>query len=298
MNFCYGLGLKRASNHRRGCLPTLPRSGGSKRGAAHSKLRLMPTFSQIRDRQHSVCRVSIAALLAFAGLWSVHVMAGPPFLTDDPEPVDYAHNEFYAFGTLDRTADGESIQAPAFEYNRGVFPDVQFHIVLSAARLIPAMGPGEWGTGDTEVGVKYRFVEETGDRPQIGIFPMVELPTGSAARGLGNGQAWYRLPLWIQKSWGSWTTYGGAGYTINRAPGMRNYPFAGWLLQKQLNASWILGAELFSQGADTQGGAGRTLLNAGGNYNFDPDFSLLLSAGHSIAGERHAIAYLGLYWTW
>lgn len=258
----------------------------------------MPTFSQIRDRHHSVRHISVAALLALAALWSVRAFAGPPFLTDDPEPVDYGHNEFYTFATLDRSAGGDAVSEPAFEYNRGIFPDVQFHIVLSGARLIPAMGPGKWGLGDTEIGIKYRFVQETADRPQIGTFPMIEVPTGSANRGLGNGQAWYRLPLWMQKSWGAWTTYGGAGYVINRAPGMRNYSFAGWLLQKQLDDSWTLGAELFSQGADTQDGAGRTLLNAGGYYNFDPDFSLLFSTGHSIAGERHAIAYLGLYWTW
>lgn len=258
----------------------------------------MPVFRHTRSKCRSISHLSLAASLVLTVLWSTPVMAGPPFLTDDPEPVDYGHNEFYVFSTLDRTSDGESLQVPAFEYNRGIFPDVQFHIVLSGARLIPAMGRGQWGMGDTEVGVKYRFVQESADRPQIGIFPMVELPTGSAARGLGNGQAWYRLPVWMQKSWGDWTTYGGAGYTINRAPGMRDYPFAGWLLQKQLNGSWTLGAELFSQGADTQGGAGRTLLDAGGYYNFDADFSLLFSAGHSIAGERHTLAYLGLYWTW
>ena len=30
-------------------------------------------------------------------------------------------------------------------------------------------------------------------------------------RGLGNGRAWCKIPLWIQKSWGPWTTYGGGG---------------------------------------------------------------------------------------
>jgi len=79
---------------------------------------------------------------------------------------------------------------------------------------------------------------------------------------------------------------------------MHSYRFAGWLVQKQLNDSWTLGGELFSQGSIMQGIAGSTLLNAGGYYNFDPDFSLLFSTDHSIAGASQTFGYLGLYWTW
>src|SRR6185312_13437673 len=56
------------------------------------------------------------------------VLAGPPFLTDDPAPVDYQHNEFYVFSILDHSGDETSTSGPAFEYNRGVIPNVQFHI--------------------------------------------------------------------------------------------------------------------------------------------------------------------------
>lgn len=235
--------------------------------------------------------VRLAALVLY--LLPAAALAGPPFLTDDPEPVDYQHNEFYVFSTLDRVDGAQFVQAPAIEYNRGVLPDLQFHIVVSGLRLIP----GAFGLNDTELGLKYRFVQETADRPQIGVFPMVELPTGSAARG-GNGQAWYKLPLWLQKSWGDWTSYGGAGYAINHAPGMHNYFFGGWLVQKQLNDSWTLGGELFSQSQGTVGGPGFTLFNAGGYYNFTPDFCLLFTVGHTLAGSSNAVAYVGLYWTW
>lgn len=226
-------------------------------------------------------------------------LAGPPFLTDDPEPVDYQHSEFYAFGTYDKTPDGSSTALPAFEYNYGVFPEIQLHLIIPFTTVSATGAPTQSGLGDTEIGVKYRFVDETDDRPQIGIFPMVEAPTGNAARGLGNGQVWYRLPLWIQKSWGSWTSYGGVGYAINHATGMQNSWFSGWLLQRDLSETITLGGELFRQQADTQGGEGTTLVNLGGYYNMTGcGCSLLFSGGHSIAGESQKIAYLGLYWTW
>ena len=160
------------------------------------------------------------------------------------------------------------------------------------------MGTTEVGLGDIEVGLKYRFFDETPSRPMVGVFPMVEVATGNAARGLGNGHTWYHLPVWIQKSWGPWTSYGGGGLNINSAPGMKNSGFGGWLLQRQFSKRWILGGELWEQGADAIGGRNYTLLNFGGYYNFTPNFQLLFSGGGSIAGERHTVAYLGLYWTW
>jgi hypothetical protein len=233
-----------------------------------------------------------SALIQF----STRALAGPPFMTDDPEPIDYQHSEFYIFSANDKTKDGRDTALPAFEYNYGVFHDAQLHIVVPYVTSAPKDAVSESGKGDVELGVKYRFIEETASMPQIGIFPMAELATGDSNKGLGNGKTWWRLPLWIQKSWGEWTTYGGAGYVINRAEGQEDYPFAGWLLQKDLGEKLTLGGEVFARDKDTVGGRGTTILNFGGYYKFTPDFNLLFSAGHSVSGESHAVAYLGLWW--
>jgi hypothetical protein len=109
---------------------------------------------------------------------------------------------------------------PAVEFNWGALPNVHLHIIVPAAAILPAnnlslapagTGPRAFGLGDIELGIKYRFVQETKHRPMIGTFTMFEIPTGSAARGLGVGKTWYKLPLWVQKSFGPWTTYGGGG---------------------------------------------------------------------------------------
>ncbi len=225
-------------------------------------------------------------------------VAGPPFLTDDPEPVELGHWEAYVFGTLDSARDLRSVDAPAFEVNFGAAPETQLHLVVPLTNATPTGGAPSHGLGDVELGVKYRFVDEAPGRPQVGVFPMLELPTGDAARQLGNGRLWARLPLWLQKSWGPWTTYGGAGYAVNRAPGAESYWFAGWLVQRDLGGGLALGGEAYAHGADAEGGEGAAILDVGGTLDFRPGFSLLFSAGHTFAGERHAVAYLGLYWTW
>src|ERR1035441_9559620 len=84
------------------------------------------------------------------------------------------------------------------------------------------------------------------------------LPTGDAAKTLGVGGMWYRMPLWLQKSWGSedhqWTSYGGGGEVIVSAAGYGNgykdFPFSGLLVQRQMNKKIALGAELFGHGAE------------------------------------------------
>lgn len=250
----------------------------------------MKTFHLTSAKQ----RLVFSALACAA----VPAFAGPPFMTDDPAPVDYKHSEFYVFTTYDKASDGKTTAVPAFEYNYGVLPDTQLHIVVPFTRNAPNGGSAEYGLGDVEVGVKYRFIQETDSSPQVGIFPMAELDTGDADKGLGNGKTWWRLPVWIQKSWGEWTTYGGAGYAINHADGAKNYPFGGWLLQKDIGEKWTLGGEVFSQGKTTVDGRATTFLNFGGYYKFTPDFNLLFSAGHDVSGERHTVAYLGLWWTW
>ena len=52
----------------------------------------------------------------------------------------------------------------------------------------PALGDSHAGLGDTELGVKYRMVSETSDCPQVGLFPLLEVPTGDETRNLGSGQ--------------------------------------------------------------------------------------------------------------
>jgi len=221
--------------------------------------------------------------------------AGPPFQTDDPEPVPFHHYEAYLFSTWDHSSAATFTQGPAFEFNMGAAPNLQLHAILPLSYATP---PGAFGLGDIELGLKYRFIQETSRGPQVGAFPMLELPSGNSRRGLGNGQLWARLPVWAQKSSGPWTTYGGGGYIINRAPGMKNAAFAGWLLQRQITKKLILGGEAFYQAAQTLGGRQSTYLDAGGYYTLYGNLSLLFMSGHSVAGESHLVGYLGLYYTW
>ena len=247
--------------------------------------------------------------LSLALLFAPAAHAGPPYQTDDPDPVDYHHFEMYAFELSDSTgknAGGTIVELPAYEVNYGAAPGLQLHLVVPpTVAFLPGGATSNYGLGDTELGAKLRFVKETKHVPELGIFPFFELPSGNAAKGLGVGKTWYRMPLWFQKSWGpedtQWTTYGGGGETIVPQDGYKNFPFAGWLVQKQLNKKISLGAELYGHGAEGPAALSTrasTLLDLGGIYEFHDGFDLLFAAGKSIYGQPETYSYLSLYWTW
>ena len=223
--------------------------------------------------------------------------AGPPFRTDDPEPVDYRHYEFYTFSSGTRISGNTSGVGPAWELNYGLIPNGQFHIVAPLAFSSTTGGSSYFGYGDTELGFKYRFIQEekNGSRPMVGIFPFLELPTGDQDRGLGAGHVRAYFPLWVQKSFGDWTTYGGGGYWVNHGGGTddRDYWYFGWLLQRKVTEKLAIGGEIFYQTATTIDGRDSTGFNIGAMYDFDEHNHLLVSAG---TGLRHSPESNQLSW--
>lgn len=237
----------------------------------------------------------IKRIVAGAILWIGLVRlswAGPPFTTDDPEPVEYRHWEVYIASQLEHDKDGWSGTSPHFEVNYGALPNLQLHLIAPVAFTAPSHGATNFGYGNTEVGAKYRFFEEADWLPQSGVFPLVEIPSGDRERGLGNGHAQVFLPLWLQKSFGPWTTYGGAGYWINPGKDNRDWWFTGWLLQREITPALILGAEVFHETPSEKAGDSDTKLNFGGFYNFSDTYHLLFSAGHTVQGPGGFQAYL------
>jgi len=233
-----------------------------------------------------------AMLIAALGLGSVFgsgsVWAGPPYLTDDPEPVELGHWEFYAASqwSVDRNAANGT--SPHIEVNYGALPELQLHVIVPAVLAVASGQPAHYGLGDIELGAKYRFIDEGERRPQVGTFPLVLVPTGSAARGLGSGHVEAFVPIWLQKSVGRWTTYGGGGLRI--ASGERD-GVAGWLLQRAFGEAAAVGAEAYVT-IPTNGSSVEVRMNAGLVIDFSSLHHLLMSGGPAFGGEARAQAYL------
>jgi hypothetical protein len=174
----------------------------------------------------------------------------------------------------------------------GRFRTFNFISSLQWLSTRPSQESRQLGYGDTELGIKCRFLQETARLPQVGVFPLIELPTGDAPRDLGSGHTQAFFQLWLQKSSGPWTTYGGGGYWVNPGAGNRNWWFVGWLVQRQLSSRLTLGAEIFHETANEVGRTSDTKFNVGTIFDFSPTYHLLLSAGHTIQGPSGFQAYI------
>lgn len=112
--------------------------------------------------------------------------AGPPFETDDPEPVDCHHVE------IDVAQGRQSEPArtgPIWEVDYGPTKNVELSV---------GGQPGE-----LELASAIRFLPETKYTPQVGFLPALTVNA--------NGETETFMPFWAQKTIGQWTVFGGGG---------------------------------------------------------------------------------------
>jgi hypothetical protein len=69
------------------------------------------------------------------------ISAGPPFQTDDPEPIGFQHYEFYTFASSDGTPVETDAVGPAVEFNWGALPNVHLHIIVPEAAIFLSNNP-------------------------------------------------------------------------------------------------------------------------------------------------------------
>jgi len=227
--------------------------------------------------------------------------AGPPFATDDPEPVDLGHTEVYVALAETKTTDGWTGDAPFVEYNYGAAPGLHLHVGMPLAFSAPAQGASHIGPGDAEAGAKFRFVEEDGAIPMMAVYPTVFAPTGKASEGLGGGDWQAFLPLWLEKNWGPWQVNTGAGYWMDFAAPSQNHWFMGVQVQKDLSSALTLGGEIIHDAGGAPWDGQSTGFNLGVVCNLTENDHILLSAGRGltqVAATNEFSSYLAYQRTW
>jgi hypothetical protein len=231
------------------------------------------------------------------GIWLLLMtnvsQAGPPFVTDDPEPPPPGGWEINVPFILERTPGKTEMDAPLFDLNYGL-PDIQLKLEIPI-EIVNADSTGTaGGAGDLLLGVKWRFFNNERSQVQFGIYPQLLLPTGDHARDLGEGRTAFVLPLVAQKSWEKCTLYGNIGYWWRGAHETRDYFYAGAVLEREINERLELGVELFGNSPKERGARSDFALNIGGTWKLSKHLNLLFSGGRDIVGDTHAMAYIGL----
>ncbi len=185
------------------------------------------------------------------------------------------------------------MDAPLLDLNYGL-PEVQLKLEFPVKIAEDDKTGTSIGAGDLLLGVKWRFLNNEQAQFQLGTYPQLLLPTGDRARGLGQGQPAFVLPLVAQKSWDKWTVYGNVGFWWQTAAEERNYFYAGAVLEREINERLTLGVELFGNSPKERGSRSEVAFNVGGSWKLNDHVNLLFAGGRDVVGDTNAMAYVGL----
>lgn len=230
-------------------------------------------------------RLLLAALLAAL---ATPALAGPPFVTDDPEPTDLGHWEIYNFVAGSHTP-GVTAGEAGLDLNYGAAKDLQLTLVIPAGwedadRLRVGMG-----TVEAAAKLKVLHQREGSWRPDVAVFPRFFLPTAGAR--FGSERLGILLPVWVGKDVGKWSVFGGGGYEINPGPGSRDFWQTGLAVTRTLSDRLTIGAEVYHHTRDTDDGRDFTGANIGVIYKLLDHWSLLAAAGPGIQNPREEGRY-------
>lgn len=229
------------------------------------------------SRRRGGVALTLGACLSLAGpAW-----AGPPYVTDDPEPTDLGHWEIYNFVAATHIP-GETDGATGMDFNFGAAKDLQLTLVIPLAW----QNVDRAGAGSMELAAKYRLLHQSdsGWTPDLAVFPRLFTP--ASGDRFGSTRFSLLLPVWAQKDWGAWSVFGGGGYTINPGPGQRSFWQSGLVVSRTLGDRWSLGAEVFWQGAASDDGRSFAAVNVGASWKLSEHWTLMGSVGPGLQGGR------------
>lgn len=229
---------------------------------------------------------------AAAGICSP-AFAGPPFLTDDPDPTPQGQYEIYIFAAAEHARDGEGGDV-GVDFNYGGGPHLQLTATLPVSWERRDGGDNESGVGNIELAAKYQVLHQEEFGLNVAVFPRVFLPSAS---DIGDDHAAFLLPIWAGYAGDTWSTFGGGGCAINRGGGSRDYCEAGVAYTHRFGDSFQLGAEVFHQSADTDDGDAVTTLGVGATYDVSERVHILGYAGDGMQSDAPSSLYTSILFT-
>lgn len=222
------------------------------------------------------------AFVALAAPIATPAAAGPPYITDDPQPTDAGHWEIYNFVGGSHVT-GDTAGEGGIDLNYGAAKDLQLTLVVPFA-YDRADGHLSTGMGVVEAAAKYKFLHQDGAGLDVSIFPRVFIPTAPAR--FASTRTNLLVPLWAQKDYGKWSVFGGGGYQFNPGPGNRDFWTGGIALTRQVTERLNLGVEVTHRTRDADDGRAFSGVNLGVVYKMTDHWSLLASGGPGVQNAR------------
>lgn len=242
-------------------------------------------------------RVLCALFLSWIACASMRAQGGPPLITNDPGTPGPNSWEINVGLIPDLQQNQRSFHAPDLDINYGVGKRIQ--LTYEVAWLLETVDPNPMkaGLGQSQLGVKWRFLDNGEGRFQMSLFPQISInnPDRAVQRGLVPRGWSLILPIEMSKKLGPIDVDFEVGYNVN------HFGPNGWItglaLGHQMTKRLELIGELYSLGT-VDGAMHQETWDFGGRYTLHPSFILLFMSGRSFSGpssgQPQYIGYFGM----
>jgi hypothetical protein len=244
-------------------------------------------------------RLLIGTVFIFA-LGIASATAGPPLITDDPDTPGPDSWEIDVATTSEYTQHEWNLETPLLDMNYGIGDHIELTCELPWVVVVPDHGGTSSGLGNTLLGVKWRFLDQTNAGLDISAYPQIEFnnPTSSVRRGLADDGTTVMLPFEAGHKSGSLDLYGDAAYVWNERQAAGG--FCGVAAEYELNEKTSVMAELHED-FENHFTNNELDFNLGFRRTLTGHVSLIGSAGRAISGSNESatgfMSYLALEFT-
>ncbi|MEP7211996.1 MAG: hypothetical protein ABI791_02915 [Acidobacteriota bacterium] len=259
----------------------------------------MNILENLRRNLGPLSIVRLAAILVIFVPAALYAQGGPPMITDDTGTVPKGQWEINTAFTFETGADGDSFGVPLLDINYGISKNSQIKVEIPWLVLGRNGERRISGLGNTNIGVRYRFRDETEHkRVALSIYPQIEFnnPTSSVRRGVVDKGPEFLMPLQWETHVGKYGVNGDVGYRFKRGSDEVIY---GVVVGRELTDSFQLLGEIHGTSPTHGFRESEVVYNIGSRVKLANHFTLLLSAGSSLwrGHDPRFIAYAGLQTT-
>jgi hypothetical protein len=187
----------------------------------------------------------LIALIICTFLFSTVAFAARPLTTDDAGTVEKGKFQVETGFDFTRQDNHDKEFAPAITLTYGLLERMDIGVGSGYLFIHPAEGKKENGLADTELKVKYRFVDDKDWIPAFAVTGTLKIPTASESKGLGSGKTDFNINTIFTKNLSKrLALYLNLGYTFigeQQVNNEFNYSIAG---QFVLSDKWALVGEI------------------------------------------------------
>jgi Putative MetA-pathway of phenol degradation len=219
-------------------------------------------------------------VIALNALIASPAQAGRPLATEDTGTLDPGKVELELGVDYLRETGAEIFLLPSGPaFNIGLLPRLEGTLATQFVLLDPDDEPSHAGFGDSQVKLKYRFLDETPHLPALVAAVGVRLPTGDPDRGLGEREVDVQPLAIASKTFGPVTLTVNAGYTFVTRDRDLDVVNVNASAEASVTKAWLIVGEVVSELATSRRADDSVVLRVGTVYAVSERVRLDAAAG-------------------